>query len=211
MDSAGAKTGDRSRSAQEICRQATKLFARRGFDGTSLQAIAEAVGIAKPSLLYHYPSKDALREAVLENVFQHWKRTVPQLLEAVASGQARFDALMHELIVFFRKDTDRALLLTREMMDRPAEMRVYILDNLRPWLLVIGEYIRQGQHTGQLREDVDPESYLLHVVTLTVASLGNLPLIAGALAPDEALPAVTERHLAELRRMAHAALFRSRA
>lgn len=209
MDSLGAKTGDRSQSAQEIRREATKLFARRGFDGTSLQAIAEAVGITKPSLLYHYPSKDALRDAVLEHVFQHWKRTVPQLLEAVASGEARFEALMHELIVFFQADTDRALLLTREMMDRPAEMRVYLLDNLRPWLLVIGEYIRQGQQSGQLRSDIDPEAYLLHVVTLTVASLGNLPLIAGALAPGEDLQVVTTRHLAELRRIAHAALFPS--
>jgi len=209
VDSLGAKSGDRGQSAQHIRREATKLFARRGFDGTSLQAIAEAVGISKPSLLYHYPSKDVLRAAVLEHVFQHWKRTVPQLLEAVASGQARFDSLMHELIEFFRTDTDRALLLTREMMDRPAEMRTYLLDNLRPWLLVIGEYIRQGQQVGQLRADVDPESYLLHVVALTVASLGNLSLITGALAPGEDLQTATERHLAELRRMAHAALFPS--
>src|SRR3712207_7437562 len=44
------------------------LFARRGFEQTSVQAIADAVGLSKAGLLHHFPSKDALRAAVLAQV-----------------------------------------------------------------------------------------------------------------------------------------------
>jgi len=41
------------------------LFARHGFDQTSIQSIADAVGFSKAGLLHHYPTKGALYEAVL--------------------------------------------------------------------------------------------------------------------------------------------------
>jgi AcrR family transcriptional regulator len=48
-----------------ILDRAAALFAQRGFEHTSVQAVADAVGLSKAGLLHHYPSKEALREAVL--------------------------------------------------------------------------------------------------------------------------------------------------
>jgi AcrR family transcriptional regulator len=48
-----------------ILDRAAGLFARHGFEHTSLQAVADAVGLSKAGLLHHYRSKDALHEAVL--------------------------------------------------------------------------------------------------------------------------------------------------
>ena len=48
-----------------ILDRAAALFARRGFARTSVQDIAHAVGLSKAGLLHHFPSKDALHEAVL--------------------------------------------------------------------------------------------------------------------------------------------------
>src|SRR5205823_5119374 len=84
----------------QILTSATRLFARRGFDGTSLQQIAEAVGIRKPSLLHHFPSKDELRRSVLDQMLAHWNDVLPRLLLAATAG-ARFDSLMHEVVGFF--------------------------------------------------------------------------------------------------------------
>jgi len=48
-----------------IVDRAAALFARRGFAKTSVQDIADAVGLSKAGLLHHFPSKDALWEAVV--------------------------------------------------------------------------------------------------------------------------------------------------
>ena len=48
-----------------ILDRAAALFARRGFGKTSVQDVADAVGLSKAGLLHHFPSKDALYEAVL--------------------------------------------------------------------------------------------------------------------------------------------------
>ena len=48
-----------------IVDRAAALFARHGFEQTSVQAVADAVGLSKAGLLHHFPSKDSLHEAVL--------------------------------------------------------------------------------------------------------------------------------------------------
>ena len=51
-----------------ILDRAAALFARHGFEHTSLQAVADAVGLSKAGLLHHFRSKDALHAAVLHLV-----------------------------------------------------------------------------------------------------------------------------------------------
>jgi AcrR family transcriptional regulator len=47
-----------------ILDRAAALFARRGFAKTSVQELADAVGLSKAGLLHHFPSKEALHQAV---------------------------------------------------------------------------------------------------------------------------------------------------
>lgn len=198
-------------NSAQICVAATRLFALRGYEGVSLQAIADAVGVAKQTLLYHYPSKESLRRAVLNNLFEHWRRTLPAILQAVTSGKRRFAALTEELVRFFSSDRDRARLLARELLDNPEDMQRLMGENLRPWLLLLAEYIREGQKLGSIRADVDPESYVLHVILLVVANVANLPTVSLSLDASGGSPhevdAVEKRHLKELARLTRTALF----
>jgi AcrR family transcriptional regulator len=47
---------------------ATRLFAERGYDGTSIEAVLADSGVSRGSLYHHFPGKDALFWAVLEGV-----------------------------------------------------------------------------------------------------------------------------------------------
>jgi TetR/AcrR family transcriptional regulator len=188
-----------------ILRVATRRFARQGFDSTSLQEIADEVGVKKPSLLHHFPSKNELLRGVLDNLFEHWTESLPRLLEAVTSGRGRFEAITAELVRFFREDPDRARLVIRELMDRPEGMQARLATTLTPWVTLIADYIRKSQDAGHVPAEVDPEVYILHIVTLTVSAIAALPVVGGALPGkrDE----VVERHLRELMRMARSSLF----
>jgi AcrR family transcriptional regulator len=62
-----------------ILDRAAALFARRGFEQTSVQAVADAVGLSKAGLLHHFPSKDALREAVLAQAASLGQRVLQQV------------------------------------------------------------------------------------------------------------------------------------
>lgn len=199
-------------TSAQIRDAAMRLFARDGFDGTPLQAIADDVGITKQTLLYYYPSKEELRRAVLGQLIEHWRQTLPRLLDAVTSGRGKFEALTGELVRFYHADPDRARLILREMLDRPDDMRALLVEGLRPWLLLVAEYIRQGQATGILYEDVDPESYVMHIILLvagTVANLQVLPrVLSDAATRDDA--SNEKRYLDELFRIAKNSLFKPR-
>ncbi|MFI9817784.1 TetR/AcrR family transcriptional regulator [Saccharothrix variisporea] len=54
----------RQEADDRIIDRAAGLFARHGFEHTSLRELAEAVGLSKAGLLHHFPSKEALHEAV---------------------------------------------------------------------------------------------------------------------------------------------------
>ncbi len=69
---------------QEIVEAAIQLFSRNGYHATSMQDVAQALAIQKPSLYHHFESKEAILLAILENGME---RLTHQLEEIAASDQ----------------------------------------------------------------------------------------------------------------------------
>ena len=131
-------------SKRRILTIATRRFAQQGYDGTSLQGIADEVGMRKPSVLYHFPSKKALREAVIADLLERWQTRLPDVLAKAGTGDDRFTALFEEVSGFFEADPSRALLVMREVVDRPRETRERLGAAIRPWLALLKGVIEEG-------------------------------------------------------------------
>lgn len=192
----------------EILRVATRLFARRGFDATSIGAIAGEVGIRKPSLLYHFPSKNDLRLAVLDQLLQHWNEVLPRLLMATAGGEPRFETLMREVVGFFTEDSDRARLLVREVLDRPDDMRARLESHVRPWVRLVADHVERGQARGEVHDEVDAEAWTLQIINMVVCGVMAASCLEGGLLPrDDGHESPAARHTRELMRIARFSLF----
>lgn len=64
-------------TAERILDAAEDIFAEKGFSATSLGDVADRVGIRSPSLYNHFKNKEALYEAVLERLLEHF--AAPQI------------------------------------------------------------------------------------------------------------------------------------
>ncbi len=75
-------------SSQKILLAARSCFARDGYEGASLQKIAEEVGIKKPSIYAHYKGKEDLFLHVMTLVFFNSKTANHRLFHPKSSGAA---------------------------------------------------------------------------------------------------------------------------
>ena len=55
---------------------ALELFTRHGVEGTSLQMIADALGVTKAAVYYHFKTKDEITEAVTEPALRRDRKSV---------------------------------------------------------------------------------------------------------------------------------------
>lgn len=106
-----------ARREARIVAIATQLFIERGFDGTSIDAVAEAAGVSKPTLYSRYQDKRALFEAVLEERIRSWLAPLSQAAEVQALEAEPKDAetVLHDLsrVLLTRSLDPGAAALTR--------------------------------------------------------------------------------------------------
>lgn len=190
----------------QILNHATRLFAEQGYDGTSVQQIADAVGIRKPSLLYHFRSKDELRQNVIAEMLAHWNAVLPGLL-LKASTEERFDATMEALTEFFIEDPDRARLFLRETLDRPESMQAMLAQFVQPWVELLGGQLERAKEQGLVQPDVDPQAYAVEVIAMAVAGTAVIDTLRVVLPEIPARGTTRQRHARELIRVARSSLY----
>lgn len=180
-----------------ILQEATRLFAERG-NGTPIQAIADAAGISKPTLVYHFGSKQGLRQAVLDQFMEHWQEELPRLMGSAAG----IDTLVGALFDFFQRDPNRARLVVREALDRPEELRAQLRTSVQPYTALLTQAIRMGQASGQVRQGLDAEAYVVLLISSAIGVVALGEQVGGLIAPEPSI----DKQRAQLIRMARTSL-----
>lgn len=88
---AGVDAGAAERRRQ-ILTEAGRLFARQGFEGTSMREIAAATGLLSGSLYYHFASKEELFVAVYEANIRAVSEAVSAAIQGIADPWDRLEA-----------------------------------------------------------------------------------------------------------------------
>jgi AcrR family transcriptional regulator len=111
----------RTRTREDILREAARLFAVVGYKATSLTDIANAVGCSKATLLYHFESKDAIFVALVEPAHRQLQDLATRLA-ALAAGPAREAAIVGFVDLVLTNRGEIALIYNEipQLFQRPA-------------------------------------------------------------------------------------------
>jgi AcrR family transcriptional regulator len=80
---------------KQIFSSALELFRERGFDATTMQAIAAHAGVVKSAAYYYFPSKEALIQAYYENVQAAQERICGELFNTTRDLKTRLVTALH--------------------------------------------------------------------------------------------------------------------
>src|SRR5438094_8735601 len=81
------------RTEEAILQATLRLLAQRGVKGTSLDLLADEVGVAKSSILWHFGSKEELLLRVAEHAFEEMARGPARAILALATIEPRENAM----------------------------------------------------------------------------------------------------------------------
>jgi TetR/AcrR family transcriptional regulator, cholesterol catabolism regulator len=148
----------------ELTRQAARLFAEKGYHGTSIGDLAEAMGVQKGSLYAHIASKqDLLYETMREGAaaFHAALDAVDERLPA--TEKIRLALRGHLRVV--AEQLDVATVFVREWRYLDGERRDEILDERRRYEERFRALFREGRELGELRTDLDESAAALVVLS----------------------------------------------
>lgn len=98
---------------QQLIEVGRALFARRGFDGTSMEEIAAAAGVSKPVVYEHFGDKLGLYNAVVDGELEELDRVVRESLVR-ARHKLRVEASVISLLTYVEQHTDGFQILVRD-------------------------------------------------------------------------------------------------
>jgi len=148
----------------ELTRQAARLFAEKGYHGTSIGDLAEAMGVQKGSLYAHISSKqDLLYETMAEgaSAFHAGLDAIPD--EAPATEKIRLALRSHLRVVAGQLDV--ATVFVQEWRYLEGERRDEIVAERRRYEERIRGFFREGRDLGELRTDLDEATAALLVLS----------------------------------------------
>ncbi|KEQ51809.1 TetR/AcrR family transcriptional regulator [Sphingobium chlorophenolicum] len=147
---------------------AAELFAERGFGGTNLRDVADALGMSRPGLYYHFPSKEKILEALIEEVTFSFAAQLDKI--DAPEDQDPEEALRSVVRISTMWVLDNPVMfrvLDRSETEMPDELREKHDVSKKAILEHITRIIERGVAVGKFRP-VDA-----HVAALTIAGMRN--------------------------------------
>jgi TetR/AcrR family transcriptional regulator, mexJK operon transcriptional repressor len=101
---------------------AAVLFAKRGFDATSMDAIAAAAAVSKPTLYRHFANKQALFAAALQSLLEQLPSPEAMILTRLGTLRNRLTAIAHDALCL---GTGPLMASLHRMLSLPMESASY--------------------------------------------------------------------------------------
>src|SRR3954454_11485498 len=142
-----------SERREELTRIAARLFAERGYQGTSLTDLAAELGVQKPSLYHHIDSKEDLLWEIAQEGAAAFHAALEGVPQAPAAERIRLALRAHLAVVAGQLDI--ATVFVREWRYLEGERHEAFVAERRRYEERIRELFREGVEGSELRTDLD--------------------------------------------------------
>mgnify|MGYP001460829312 FL=1 len=168
MPPADVKLPQRQETHEKILAAALDLFVSRGFEGTTVDAIAEAAGVTKGAIYFHFETKDDVLLALLDQVERNFIDPMDRRVRrAGPSGRDKFVAFAHqqsELGIGRTKLAILAIKISSDYAEGKARFAPRIRQIYRRLYDIVEDIIELGKAQGEFRTEVSTRQLASFVI-----------------------------------------------
>jgi TetR/AcrR family transcriptional regulator, cholesterol catabolism regulator len=144
---------------QEILRTAARLFQQQGYDGTSMNDVAEALKLSKGGLYHHFQSKEEILFDLMSHAMDITEQQVIAPVKLIANPEDRLRALIRLHIGVVLKERDREITVMlhenhpltpalRKRINARKKDYVHFVENLIAEVQANAQNARGGSNSG---------------------------------------------------------------
>lgn len=184
VDGAGTRRRGRPGHDREaVLRVAIDLFIAQGYDATSISDLAASLGVTKSAVYHHFPSKQALLAAALDEALEGLDTAVAEAARAT-DGRSAHDRLRATVLAAVQLLAEHRPAVTLLLRVRGnSALEIAALDRRRRIDVDLADLVTEAVAEGSVRSDLPPE-VVSRLVFGTVNSLVDWYSPDGSIAPD---------------------------
>jgi len=168
-------TAESATTSDRILDAALASFADRGYEATSLDALAKGLDLRKQSILYWFPSKDAVLEAVIARSAADLSGALESALAGAGEGWARVVAVVRSVFRLAARQPE-LLGLLREVarLGPPAATQMTL--GLEPLVGRASAFLLAEMEAGTMRRH-DPRLLLLAIYSTVIGMVTEVEVL----------------------------------
>ncbi len=142
-------------TAQRIIQQAYKIYVEKGYERMTLSLIAKKIGIKKPSLYYHFSSKEEIFLVLIEKQFEElnhfFEHEILCMCDTYTTNELYYQ-MFKKIIIYINEDPTRKKFWHNIFFNPPIDFK----QNIKTKVLTFAEIFMQGMmNTVELNNQGD--------------------------------------------------------
>jgi TetR/AcrR family transcriptional regulator, cholesterol catabolism regulator len=147
----------RRKRDDELLRTATEVFWQNGYPGSTIQQVADAMGVLKGSLYYYIDSKEDLLFWIFDTCHADASSIMAEIDALQEAPLVRLQRFIERFVAFYLNNVERVSLYFRQWRYLTGERRETVMRQRHEYEHFVDRLIREAQEAGELPATVDPK------------------------------------------------------
>jgi len=138
-----------------VVEAAIKVFYEKGYAASSIQDVADIVGVLKGSLYHYISSKEDLLFRILQQSHEHARAIMLEVSELEVGPAERLYTYLHRMYLWYLSHVERVSIYFNQQQHLTGTNRTIMRKNGREFSRFIRDLLSEARQVGELRNDLD--------------------------------------------------------